>query len=172
MNRGKKNISRNTSIIFLSTLLVFQKCFQTLWVFGFQKHVGYAWEVQEDNWELSSIKPRLSVVFLLRPSPDNSCEKTPLHCSYCGPERTHQNVFSGHFTPQALQPVCCVLRARCPCHLLPEALWQALTSMPDPPPHPFSLPSQSNFLLLFPLFTFLTFANKQLLAWFNKPHIC
>lgn len=30
-------------IIFLRTLLVFQKFFQTHWVFGLQKHADYAW---------------------------------------------------------------------------------------------------------------------------------
>lgn len=61
-------------------------------------------EVQADSCEPSSIRPRLPMVFVARPRPDNSCGETPLRCFYCGLEGTHQNVCAGPFT--VLQPVC------------------------------------------------------------------
>lgn len=66
--------------------------------------------------------------------------------------------------PCSLCAVCCGPGAPVTCSLKPSDRPWPLCPTPFPH-HPFSLPSQSNFLLLFPLFTFLTFTNKQLLAW-------
>lgn len=123
-------------------------------------------EVQADSCEPSRIRPRLPMVFVARPHPDNSCGETPLRCFYCGLKGTHQNVCAGPFT--VLQPVCRGPGAPSPA---PRGRCQGLTPRTRFL-HVRVFTAKSKLLLLFHLFTFLTFANKQIIAWFNKPHIC
>lgn len=124
-------------------------------------------EVRADSCGPSSGQPRLPTASLARPSPDKSCDETALRCRDCGPQGTHQNVRAGAFT--ALQPECRGPGALSPA---PRGRCQGLTPRTLLPSRQSCYCKVSYFLLLLRLFTCLTFANKQIIAWFNKPHIC
>lgn len=108
-------------IIFLRTLLVFQKFFQTHWVFGLQKHADYAWMKSEqtavDLPAASQGCPRRLSHGRVQISPVTRPHCAAVTVGLRGPIRTFVQVPSQPCSPSAV--------GQAPCHLLPEAAARA-----------------------------------------------